>query len=93
MELRENEIVIIVPSSLATGEPGDPLSPTVAAIIFHMAETRYAPVDFGEDHGNCIELWFMNMKSVKDARKSAAGFVKAGGEVPTGGYSTTRRRK
>ncbi len=58
-EISESEIVMLLPCSLATGDPGDPLSNTVIQLIKGMATAGYAPVDFGISNDNCIELWFM----------------------------------
>lgn len=81
MEIQENELVMVIPASLATGEPGDPLSPQVIELINKMVELQYWPLDFGEANDNCIELHFVKAYTRILARDNADVFIRAGGDV------------
>lgn len=81
MKLAETDICVILPASFATGEPGDPLSNQVLAVIRAMAEIGYGPVDFGEGNDNSIELWFINCITKVVAQAMADQFNIGGGNV------------
>lgn len=75
-EIAENEIVVLLPCSLASGDPGDPLSNTAQGLITGMAALGYAPSGFGESNDNCIQLWFF---ATQHAVKLANDFIASGG--------------
>lgn len=79
MEMMSGEFVILLHHELAPGEPGDPISPDVQGIIRALADCNYGVVDFGENKGNSIELWFAYTST--QAHNMAESFIRAGGDV------------
>lgn len=78
----ENELVMLLPNSvIGDGEPGDPLPSAIISLVNTCAEISWAPLDFGEAHGDCGELWFYRAYSVEEARISAKHFISVGGDV------------
>ena len=77
--LDEKDLLVVIPNSLVgMGEPGDPLTAAVVAIIHTMAELGFGPLDFGEAHEGHMELWFM---PTHNAKEMADHFIAAGGDV------------
>lgn len=80
-KISEQDLVLLIPASLATGEPGDPLSAEVVALIMAMTSIGYGVVDFGCNNDNAIELWFCVANKPAEARAMASNFIRKGGYV------------
>jgi len=85
MDILENEVVLLVPKSFATGELGDPISPELQRLIRALAAADYVPWDFGEERDNGQELHFYRSGSLVpsefSARELAEDFIAKGGDV------------
>lgn len=77
-KLDANELCVLIPNHLVAGE--DELDPVVISLIKSLAKIGWSPSDFGEDNGNCTELWF-NLQSIKNARQRGAAFIDLNGWV------------
>lgn len=53
------------------GDVADPLPPKVAALVTALAQFGYAPVDFGEDDGDTVELIFQHVGHTAAAQAHA----------------------
>lgn len=76
------DFVMLIPNEIVgDGEAGEPLTPAIIALIKSCASFGWAPLDFGECHKECTELWFYRSESPEEARLSAKHFIDAGGYV------------
>lgn len=78
----DTDVVLLIPNGIVgDGEAGDPLTAGIIQILNGMAAAHWAPLDFGEMHETCTELWFYRTGSPEEARLSAQHFVNCGGYV------------
>lgn len=76
------DFVMLIPNEIiGDGEAGDPLTPAIIALLNACASFCWAPLDFGEQHKECGELWFYRTESPEEARLSAQHFASCGGYV------------
>lgn len=79
-KLNANEICVLIPNHLLGDE--EVLDQKVIDIIRALGKLGWVPCDFGEDNGNCTELWFDIANSndyVIDATEMAESFIRSGG--------------
>jgi len=69
---------MLVPHKHCEGEPGEPLSPEIVALINAMVPMGYAPLDFGLDLGTHVEFLFIHSAQ---AQTVAAHFIRVGGYI------------
>lgn len=79
--ISQNFMMLIPHELVGEGEPGEPLSSAVVKLIKTVADFGWAPIDFGEVHEMCCELWFYRANSINEARASAIYFILTGGDA------------